>query len=426
MSTPTLKRKIGLWGASLSGIGVIVGAGIYALLGEATALAGSAVWLSFLLAAGVAGLTAVSYARLSQHISKDAPEFQYVKLGLGFRAGFLAGWLSIWAQLLAGATVALGFGGYFELLTGIDIVPASLGLIIVLSFIVWFGIQESVLLVGTFTLIEVGGLLLVIFLGLHHWGDQPLWETTKGATGIWNAASLIFFAYVGFEQLGNLAEEMRSPKKDLPRAIVIAFAVSTLLYLLVSISAVSLIGWQTLATSKAPMADVVAGDLKHWSKLILTLIALSSTFNTVLLMLLSVSRTSYGMAQAGALPKPLGMLGTRQTPWVSNLLVWLIVSGFVFLGKIALVAQMANFLILLAFALVNWSFFSAQIRERKERNLRFSWKKFWGLWQPIVALLACVYLALGIGWIPMGLGAVVVLVGMILGNLKEKNQFSTG
>ncbi|HKZ21812.1 MAG TPA: APC family permease [candidate division Zixibacteria bacterium] len=420
MATPTLKRKIGLWGASLSGIGVIVGAGIYALLGEATALAGGSVWVSFLLAAGVAGLTAISYARLSHHIAKDAPEFQYVRFGLGFKAGFVAGWLAIWAQLMAGATVALGFGGYFHLLTGVSVVPASLGLIVILSLIVWFGIQESVLLVSFFTLVEVGGLLLVVILGFHHWGDQPLLETAKGTVGIWNAAALIFFAYIGFEQLGNLAEEMHSPKKDLPKAILIAFVVSTLLYILVSISAISLVGWETLATSKAPMADVVAGDLKHWSKLTLTLIALGATFNTVLLMLFSVSRSSYGMAQAGALPKPLGMLGTRQTPWVSNILVWLIVSGFVFMGNIARAAQMANFLVLLAFSLVNLSFFSVQVRDMKEKNLKFSFKKLLGLLQPIVALLACIYLALGTGWIPIGLGLIVVAMGWFLGSRREK------
>ena len=175
-----------------------------------------------------------------------------------------------------------------------------------------------------------------------------------------------------------------------------------------------------MATSKAPMADVVAGDLKHWSKLTLTLIALGATFNTVLLMLLSVSRSSYGMAQAKALPKPLAMLGTRQTPWVSNILVWLIVSGFVFMGNIARAAQMANFLVLLAFALVNLSFFLIQVRDIKEKNLKFSSKRLSELLQPVLAVLACIYLALGTGWIPIGLGLIVVAMGWLLGSRREK------
>ena len=420
MTTRSLQRKIGLWGASFSGLGVIVGAGIYALLGEATALAGGTVWISFLMAAGVAGLTAISYIRLSRIVTKDSPEFQYVKLGLGFRAGFTAGWLTIWAQIISAATVALGFGGYFQLLSGAPIITAALGLVIILSLIVWFGIKESVFLVTLLSLVEIGGLVLVIILGIHHLGDNSLMEaSTSGFSGVWSAAALIFFAYVGFEQLGNLAEEMHSPEKDLPRAIAIAFLVSTVLYVLVSVSAVSLVGWRVLAASQAPLADVVAGDLKHWSKLTLTLIALSATANTVLLMLISVSRSFYGMAQAQALPRVFGLVGVRHTPWFSSLLVLIMVGFFVLIGKIALVAKIANLTILLAFALVNLSLARMLKGKLKEKKTEFSFSDFWGIVHPILALLSCLFLAFKTGWLPITVGLFMIATGYSIAKWRD-------
>ena len=168
-----MRREVGLWQAALSGAGVIVGAGIYALIGEVAGLAGGAAWLSFLLAAGVAGLTGSSYARMAKRVPKDSPEFNYTQVGLGFRGGFLAGWLMVWADMVSAAAVALGFGGYFQALLGTPTVIAAFGLILVAAAIAWWGI-ESLRFVVFFTLVEIGGLVVVAMLGLPHWGQREL------------------------------------------------------------------------------------------------------------------------------------------------------------------------------------------------------------------------------------------------------------
>ncbi|MBI4336440.1 MAG: amino acid permease [Chloroflexi bacterium] len=405
-----LKRRVGLVGAALSGVGVIVGAGIYALIGEAATLAGGAVWAAFLIAATVAGLTAVSYARMGRRVPKDSPEFNYVRVGMGLRWGFAAGWLMVWADVVSAAAVGLGFAGYFQSLTGAAQVPSALGLAAALALLAWVGIRESVLVVAFLTLLELAGLVLVVAVGIPHWGEQPLLEAPLGAGGIWTAGTLVFFAYLGFDELGNLAEEMRDPQRDLPRAIGLAVALSTALYLLVAVSVVSLVGWQVLAASSAPLADAVEGVLGIRGRTALALLALASTTNTVLLLMISASRSLYGMAQGGVLPAALAWIGRRHTPWASILLVWLFTSLFLFLGDIGLVAQITNLATLAAFSAVNISLFLLLRRERG----RPSTKRWLEMAQPALALAATVWLAVRTGWLAAGLGLAVVLLGLAL------------
>lgn len=398
----------------MSGIGVIVGAGIYVLIGEAVGLAGGIAWLSLLIAAAVAGLTASSYVRMGKRVPKDSPEFQYTKAGLGQRTGFTAGWLMLWADLISTAAVGLGFGSYLEAFTGFPMVYSALMLVAALSVVVWIGVQQSVSFVVLMALVEVIGLIIVIVVGIPHIGEQTLMEAPKGVSGIWAASALVFFAYLGFDELGNMAEEMRHPEKDLPLAIIWAVVVSTILYVFVAISAVSLIGWRALADSSAPLASAVEIALGEKGKLMLGLIALASTSNTVLLLLFSASRSVYGMAQAGALPKFLGTVGKRKTPWTSTLLIWIIASSFLFIGSIATVAQVTNFSTLISFALVNLSLFAILKREERDtkRNLFF---KILRLTVPVLGVLSCIWLASRTGWMAASFGAGLAFAGFVLG-----------
>lgn len=221
-TAPTLRRSLGLWQVSASGIGVILGAGVYALVGPAAAQAGNALWLAFLLAGVAAGLTAYSYARLGTMRPKDSPEFQYTSLAFGPRIGFVAGWLMLVADLLAAATVALGFGGYLAHLLATPIVLNALLLLAVVAAVIYAGIGESVAVAIVLTCVEAAGLLFVIFVGFPFWARTDYLEMPQDMFGVWSAASLIFFAYLGFDELGNFAEEMRKPERDLPRALLLS------------------------------------------------------------------------------------------------------------------------------------------------------------------------------------------------------------
>ncbi|MCK4531546.1 MAG: amino acid permease, partial [Candidatus Aenigmarchaeota archaeon] len=237
---PKLEREIGLWQAVLAGIGIILGAGIYVLIGKASALAGNAVWLSFLLSALVAVFTGLSYAELSSIFPKAGAEYVYTKHAFGRRIAFIIGWLLVISGFVFSATVSFGFAGYFESLFGFPYLLSAVVLIILLSIIIFYGMKESIWFAVIFTLIEVSGLIIIIFMGLPYLGSVNYFEFPSFA-GIFQAAALIFFAYIGFEQITRLSEETKKPDVNIPRALLLAIAITTVLYILVALSAVSIL-----------------------------------------------------------------------------------------------------------------------------------------------------------------------------------------
>lgn len=411
----TLQRRLGLWSASLAGIGGILGAGIYALLGPAAGQAGGAIWLSFLVAALIAGLTGYSYARFVAIVPKNSPEFQYASVAFGPTVGFAAGWVMVWSDLIAIAAVSIGFAGYLAHLLPVPVAIGALLLVALLSLIAYLGIGESVGLVILFTLVEVGGLLFIIAVGLPYWGDVDYLEMPRGLGGVWTAAALVFFAYLGFDEFGNLAEETREPERTLPRALFISMVVSTLIYIAVAFSAVSVVGWQDLSSSSAPLAQVAGSVLGPRADLILSLIALAATANTVLLFMVAASRSLYGMASAGALPGWLARVGRRRTPWIAIGITSLIAMAITFIGSIERVAQMTNASVLLSFAVVNLALFWWTAR----RNETWTPKRvLLGALPPLAATATCLWLLVYTGTeailLSVGLGALGLLIGLRL------------
>lgn len=351
----TLHRRLGLWQVTLSGIGVILGAGVYALVAPAAARAGNALWLAFLLAGVAAALTAYAYARLGVMQPKNSPEFQYTSLAFGPRVGFVAGWLMLAADLLAAATVALGFGGYLAHLAGTPVEANALALLALVALVMALGIAESVALAMVLTLVEAGGLLFIIAVGLPSWPGADYLEMPHGMAGVWSAASLIFFAYLGFDELGNLAEEMRQPERDLPRALFLAMSITVAIYILVALSAAGAVGWRALQGSPAPLALVAGAALGARADAALSWVALGATANTVLLLLVSASRSVYGMAAAGVLPAGLARVAGRGTPLTAVVVVIGGAGVLVLAGDLATVAALTDGAVLASFALVNLS-----------------------------------------------------------------------
>jgi len=412
LAEPQLKRRLGLWVTTLTGVGVILGSGIYVLVGVAAGEAGNAVWLSFLVAAAVAGLTGLSYARLSKIRAKDAPEFQFVGMAFKPSLAFLAGWLILWAVVISASAVALGFAGYLSYLLGTPVVPAAIGLVLVSSIVVFMGIGESALLAGILTFIEVAGLVFIVAVGVPHFGDVNIMDMPMGVAGTIGAASLVFFAYLGFEGMANLSEEMKNPQKDLPRAIMLALGISTLLYILVSIAAVSVLDWETLGRSDAPLALVAAQVLGSNAGLTLTLVALFSTANTVLLLLLAASRAMWAMSCAGALPGIFCVIGReRRTPWLAIIVVGFFAGLFTVFDDIKDVAEFTNFATLLAFAGVN----AAALRIFNRESTLSGFKRvFLDIFMPALGLVTAVLLAINTGWRAASFGGILIAVGLIV------------
>lgn len=204
-------------GHSLRDGGVILGEGIYALLGQAADLAGNAPWLSFVWAGLVALFTGLSYAELSSMMPRASAEYEYSRHAFGREVAFVMGWLIILSGIISSATVALGFAGYFQALFGVPIIPSALLLILALSVLLLGGIKQSARVAVIFTLIEAAGLIIVIILGVPYLGGVNYLEMPHGLKGVFEAAALSFFAYLGFEEMVKLSLETRDPEVNIPR-----------------------------------------------------------------------------------------------------------------------------------------------------------------------------------------------------------------
>lgn len=352
-----LKRGMGLFHLTMYGVGLILGAGIYVLIGEAAGFAGDSVWIAFVLGSIVALFAGLSYAELSSIFPKAAAEYTFVKNA--FKNNFFAfiiGWLTAITSMIMAATVALGFGGYFSEFLNIPIVISAIALIGILSIINFIGIRESSWTNTIFTVIEAVGLILIIIIGFTISEPEPVnyFESPTGFTGIILAFVLIFFAFIGFEDMANVAEEVRNPKKVIPRAIILAVMISGIIYVLVSLAVVRVINWEELSLSAAPLADVAERGLGTQGHIILSGIALFAITNTVLITLVAGSRMIYGMAREKLFPDILAKVHSKtKTPWVAVIVLMLIAIGFSLIGDIVIVANITVFAVVITFAVVN-------------------------------------------------------------------------
>jgi APA family basic amino acid/polyamine antiporter len=335
------------------GVGIIIGAGIYVLLGAATGLAGPVVWLAFLLAAALSVLTGLSYAELSSMFPSAAGEYEYTRHALPEWVAFVVGWTMIMGLVVAAATVSIGFARYVGYFVAVDAPVAALGLLAVVSAIAMIGIKQSARLMVALSAVQVGGLLIVVLIGLPHVGDVDL-LAGAGVGGVLGAAALVFFAFIGFDEVITLAEETRDPTRTVPRALLLALGLSATLYVAVAIAAVSVLGAAALAASPRPLADVMAHVLGHRGATVVAAIAVVTTTNTTLLALTAASRVLYGMARAGAMPRRFARIHARRgTPGPALLAVALVAAVFAALGNFAVIAAVTDFAVYVVFLAVN-------------------------------------------------------------------------
>lgn len=285
MKSDGLRRALGLSELCFYAIGMILGAGIYSILGKAAGIAGHALWLSFAVGAVAATLTGLSYAELATTFPKAGAEYVYVRQAAP-RWRWAATAIGV-ALALAGAataaTVTLAFAGYLQLFLTVPAPLVAIALLMAMTAINVVGITASSRINAVFTAIEIAGLVVVIVLGVTRpeFGRSALRDLDLD---ILPAAALVFFAFLGFEEIANLAEEARDAARDVPRAIFVGVAVSTTLYILVALSATTLLAPADLAASDSPLADA-AGTVSASLAGVLGGVALFATANTGLIAL---------------------------------------------------------------------------------------------------------------------------------------------
>jgi len=372
MPKSELKKELSLFETTVYGIGVILGAGIYAIIGKAAGVSGDSFWLSFVIAGLIAAFTGLSYAELSSMYPKSASSYVYTRKAFNRRSlSFVIGWVVIVGLIVAGATVALAFSGYFASLFSTPIVPVAIASIALFTAVNYIGIKESAKFNIISTFIEAGGLIIIVILGLSFWGNPDInyFDMQAGIPGLLAGVTLVFFAFIGFEDLANISEETKNATKVIPRALLISLAFSAILYILVAISAVSVLGSAALATSSAPLTDVAVAVIGPQILWIYSIIALFATGNTMLIFLIVASRMLYGISNEGGLPKFFGQLHTiRRTPYFSILFVGLIASVLTLIGDIGIVASLTDIGVFIAFFFVNLSLVWLRFTKPKEKR----------------------------------------------------------
>ncbi len=368
---PGLRRSIGPFQLFAYTLGGMLGAGIYGLVGRAAGQLGAAVWLGFAVAMVAALLTGLSYASLGSRYPRAGGAAYVVQRG--FHRPLLT-WVVGLAVMASGLTsvatqsrvVAENLLRLVEL-PGLPPVLISLGFLLLVAALVLRGIRESMWANVVCTLVEASGLILVIAVGLAWWGSADLWETPDPegitATLLLQGAILTFFAFIGFEDTLNVAEECHDPHRTVPLGIVSAMLVATVLYMAVAITAVSVVPWRELAVAPGPLAEVMARAapwLPGWVYVAVTVFAVA---NTALLNYVTASRLTYGMARQGLLPAALGRVHpVTRTPHVAILALFLVVVALMLAGDITQLASATVLLLLAVFTCVNLALLVLQRR----------------------------------------------------------------
>lgn len=431
----SLKQVFGLTTLVIYGVGDILGAGIYAVVGKIAGISGSLVWLSFLVAMVVAALTALSYAELGSRFPKSGGVAYFVQRAFNTDwLSLLVGWLMFSTCVVSMATLSKAFAGYLN--TFAPAFPPNLiviALFAALAFVNFRGMEESSALNIFCTVLEVSGLLIVIFVStffLLGGADSnnaapiaaPLSSSGNVLLPVLQGAALAFYAFIGFEDIVNVSEEVKNPGRTVPRAILLALSIAGVIYILVSWLAVQVLSPAELQASQAPLLDVVKRAQPNFPPLLFTLIALFAVLNTALLNFVTASRLLFGMAREGLLPAWLGKLHARRaTPYRTLLVILPIVILLALSGTLQFLAGTTATLILLMFCLVNISLVVIKRREHQTEGFRVPY------FIPVLALVSNLTLMavatreshlLAAGFV--GVGLLLVLVHQILSNRMKR------
>jgi basic amino acid/polyamine antiporter, APA family len=388
-----LRRRLGLALLVLYGTGITVGAGIYVLIGAVAGHAGIYAPWSFVAAAAVMALTVGSYAELSTRYPVSAGEAAYV------RAAFQSRWLSTAVGLLtivtgvvSSATVTLGSAGYIQQFIDLPRAPLVVMVVLALGAVAAWGILESVVLASLFTLVEVGGLVTIIAAGFHAGlpiastiADVPPLDATV-LSGIGFGSLLAFFAFIGFEDLANVVEEAKVPHRDLPRAMILTLAISTILYVLVAAVAVSAGPLERLASSSAPLS-LVFREVAGVSPATISAIAIVSTLNTILAQMTMAARVVYGIAREGELPAVFARVHRRTgTPLIATACIAVAVIPLALFVPLTPLAEGTSLATLALFALVNLALLWLRYRAVPSNTPHVRVP----IWMPVAGFVTCV------------------------------------
>ena len=394
MAKQELKKSLQLWQLIFFGVGTMLGAGIYVLVGKVAGVSGFLAPGAFLFAAMLAGFTAFSFAELSARYPKSGGVVVYVQEAFHQRSfSRIIGYLILITGVVSTAAMMRGFVGYFNIFFNIPDWVVLPVVIILLSLFCIKGIAESITLVVVITLLEIGGLILVIVLagGTIAGTEAPIAQLIpsmemKNLSPIALGAFLAFYAYIGFEDFANIAEEVKNPQRDLPIAIFASLIITTIIYVAVSVVTVLAFPIDKLAASDAPLADIL---VQHGAQypLIISGISMISVLNGGIAQIIMGSRVLYGMSEEKLAPAYFYKLHpTYNTPVRTTILTSSLIAILSLFFPIVPLAEATSFIIILLFLIVNLSLIFLKKRIPNPVGVRT-----YPVFIPMVGLLLCAW-----------------------------------
>ncbi|PLR76266.1 amino acid permease [Bacillus sp. V3-13] len=417
-----LKRELGWKEATSLGIGAMVGAGIFILSGVAAGKAGPAVMISFVVAAVLEILLGLCYAELASRYPRAGGAYVYVRETMGDFVGTIIGWAYWGAWLAASSFVSLGFGNYLHSLTGFPPSVSAIVLLLGLGILNILGIKFSGMVQIGIVLVEIVILIAFFALGVGH-VDYSLYTpfAPTGFEGILTASLVGFLSMVGWDVIVDAGEEMKDPRKTIPKAIFSSIVIVLILYSGLLFVSIGVVPWQELGLSKVPAAlagQQFLGDFGPKLVSIIIVIALPATANAFII---SISRTAFAMGRNGLLPKQISYIHPRfQTP------VWAILLGvaiqvlFTLISSVNIAVNATGFLYLLTFIFTMIAFFISRRKTTREQRENQFLVPFYPV-IPGLALMISLSLLLPIGRSGFLTGTVWLLIGFGIYLLRYKS-----
>ncbi|MGD2116845.1 MAG: APC family permease [Chromatiales bacterium] len=373
---PSLKRTLSLPMVTLYGLGTIIGAGIYVLIGEVVAIAGYLTPAAFLLASIIAAFSAFAYAELSSRFPLSAGEAIYVERAFSLRAySLVIGLLMVFVGVISSATLVKGFVGYLDYLVVVDEHVAMVLLVLALGGVAIWGIAQSAWVAVVTTLVEIAGLLIIIWVARDNLAGVPMLleqVSPQFAADGWSAivagAFIAFFAFLGFEDIVNVAEEVKNPTRNLPLAIILSLLISALLYITVSVVSIATVAPAELAATSAPLA-LVYERAAAGSPLLIVVVSIAAIINGTLIMVVMATRILYGMSRQQWLPSSLSRVSaTTRTPVFTTVLITALILIFALWLPIVTLAATTSLITLLVFFSVNFALLKIKLDESGHRQ----------------------------------------------------------
>ncbi len=366
MTTASLKRELGISGATMMGLGSIIGTGVFVSIGIAAGITGPSVILAVMVGAVVALFNGLSSAQLAASHPVAGGSYEYGYKYLNPALGFTAGWLFLLAKSASAATAALGFAAYLTnilLLSRVWLVPLALAVVMLLTVIVFMGLRRSNQ-VNTFIVsLTLLALFVFILLGFSNVtvnfavNLQPFWQDTS-VSRFFYACALMFVAYTGYGRIATMGEEVVNPQRTIPRAIISTLVLTMLLYSAVAVVAVATVGAPSLGTftlqQAAPLESVAKAMQRPLLPQLIALAAMTAMLGVLLNLILGLSRVLMAMGRRKDMPVVFARLNSAATtPSAAVIMMGVVIAGLVLIGNVALTWSFSAFTVLIYYAITN-------------------------------------------------------------------------